>query len=69
MVYKVRDLMVNVIRSGGNESTFLPADDGTPLPTPITPIAIDASMIALTSMVNAAMPAVTTAVKSESSAE
>jgi hypothetical protein len=58
MVYKVRDLMVNVIRAGGGGSTSLPADDSTPVPTPITPIAIDASLVALTPIVNTAIPAV-----------
>jgi hypothetical protein len=57
MVYKVRDLMVNVIRAGVG-SVSLPADDSTPVPTPITPIAIDASLVALTPMVDTAMPVV-----------
>jgi hypothetical protein len=64
MVYKVRDLMVNVIRSGGG-SVSLPADDSTPVPTPITPIAIDASLVALTPIVNTAIPAVKDVLKAE----
>jgi hypothetical protein len=69
MVYKVRDLMVNVIRAGGSGgSTLLPADDGTPIPTHLTPIAIDASMVALTSIINTAGPALADAVKDVPSA-
>ena len=45
MVYKVRDLVVNVIRVG------------TPVPTPITPVAIDVSTVALTSILDATKPA------------
>lgn len=64
MVYKVRDLMVNVIRSSGTGgSTSLPADDGTPIPSPLTPVAIDASMVALTALINTTAPALASAAK------
>jgi hypothetical protein len=45
MTYKVKDLMINVIGNGGG--TALPADDTTPVPTPITPIAVPAALVAL----------------------
>jgi len=54
--YKVRDLMINVLGGGGG--TALPADDTTPVPTPITPIAIDTVLVALTSEVRVVAPIV-----------
>jgi len=54
MPYQIRDLMINVIGSGGGAS--LPADDTTPVPTPITPIAIDAAVLAITPQVQFAAP-------------
>lgn len=68
MVYKVRDLMVNVIRSGGGGSTSLPADDGTPIPTPFTPIAIDISLVAISPVIESALPAVKESLKAASQA-
>src|SRR4051794_34697561 len=62
MPYKVRDLMVNVIRAGG-AGTSLPADDTTPVPTPITPIAIDISLVALTPVVETTLPVVRDTIK------
>ena len=38
MSFQVRDLMINVVKTGAQSGTALPADDGTPIPTPITPV-------------------------------
>jgi hypothetical protein len=49
MPFKVKDLMINVIaRGSGGGGTALPADDTTPVPTPITPIAITAVLVEMT---------------------
>lgn len=63
MVYKVRDLMVNVIRAGGG-SASIPADDGTPVPTPTTPVAVDVSLVALSPAIEAIIPSVKESLKS-----
>jgi hypothetical protein len=54
MPYQIRDLMINVIGSGGG--TSLPADDTTPVPTPVTPIAITAAVLAITPQVEFTAP-------------
>jgi hypothetical protein len=64
MQYKVRDLMINVLAGGGGAN--LPADDTTPVPTPITPIAIDAAMLAVTSQMRFALPIVKEALENNS---
>jgi hypothetical protein len=48
MAFKVKDLMINVIGRGSGGGAALPADDTTPVPTPITPIAITAVLVELT---------------------
>ncbi len=58
MPYKVRDLMINVIASGGGGAVGLPADDTQPVPTPITPIAITATFVQLTPQLELAGPLV-----------
>jgi hypothetical protein len=61
MPYQIRDLMINVIGSGGG--TSLPADDTTPVPTPITPIAITAAALAITPQLEFTSPIVNEALK------
>jgi len=46
MTFKVKDLMINVISTGGG-GAFLPADDG-PIPTPVTPHTPVISAVAIT---------------------
>lgn len=55
MQFKIRDLMINVLGGGG---AALPADDTQPVPTPITPIAIDASVLQLTDLARFTKPIV-----------
>jgi len=58
MTFKVKDLMVSVIGQGG---AALPADDTTPVPTPITPIAITAALLEFTPQLVLTAPLVTDA--------
>ena len=51
MPFKVKDLMVNVVARGSGGGAALPADDTTPVPTPITPIAIPSVLLELTPQV------------------
>ena len=61
MPFKVKDLMINVIGGGGGVAQ--PADDTTPVPTPITPIAIQTVLLALAPQLALATPYVKEAMK------
>jgi len=65
MPFKVKDLMINVVGRGSGGGAALPADDTTPVPTPITPIAITAVMVELTPAVNIGAQFVKDAMKSK----
>ena len=65
MSYQVRDLMINVIKTGGQSGTALPADDGTPIPTPITPVAITLSAVALSPQIHFLAPSIKDALKTK----
>jgi hypothetical protein len=63
MPYRVKDLMINVIGNGGG--TAYPADDTTPVPTPITPIAMPMALVALSPQLDFVSPIVREALAGE----
>jgi hypothetical protein len=63
MPFKVKDLMINVLGRGSGGGATLPADDTTPVPSPVTPYAIQAVLLELSPQIALATPFIKEALK------